>query len=327
MIIKSYEVNKASNLKNNFFLFYGENQGLKEECISKNFKKNFKNKTFKYNESEILNNTENFYNQILSNSFFENEKLIIIFRATDKILGLIEDIINRKVNDIKIILNSNALDTRSKLRKFFEKNPFTVCVPFYEDNDQTLSLFAQNFFKEKKISISQESINLLVNRSNKDRIHLKNELDKIEVYAKNKTKINIDEILSLSNLSENHKISELVDCSLVKNRKKTFNIINENNFSSDDCVYILRIFILKIKRLLKIHENLKVTNNLETTISSYKPTIFWKEKEIVKQQINKLDIETLNSLITKTNDIELLVKKRPLLSTYVVSNFIIEQTN
>ena len=77
----------------------------------------------------------------------------------------------------------------------------------------------------------------------------------------------------------------------------------------------------------KIHENLKVTNNLETTISSYKPTIFWKEKEIVKQQINKLDIETLNSLITKTNDIELLVKKRPLLSTYVVSNFIIEQTN
>ena len=101
----------------------------------------------------------------------------------------------------------------------------------------------------------------------------------------------------------------------------------KNNFSSDDCVYILRIFILKIKRLLKIHENLKVTNNLETTISSYKPTIFWKEKEIVKQQINKLDIETLNSLITKTNDIELLVKKRPLLSTYVVSNFIIEQTN
>ena len=69
MIIKSYEVNKASNLKNNFFLFYGENQGLKEEKISKNFKKNFKNKTYKYNESEILNNTENFYNQILSNSF------------------------------------------------------------------------------------------------------------------------------------------------------------------------------------------------------------------------------------------------------------------
>ena len=220
MIIKSYEIRKIINVKVNFFLFYGENQGFKEEIIHENFKKKYLDKTFTYNENDILKNKTYFYDQLLSNSFFEKEKLIIIIGATDKILSIIEDLLERNISDLKFILISKILEKKSKLRKFFEANTNTVCVPFYEDNNQQLNTIAQNFFKDKKISISQESINVLISRSNNDRINLKNEMSKIESFAKIKKKIDLSEVLKLSNLADNFSISELADYSLLRNKKK-----------------------------------------------------------------------------------------------------------
>ena len=326
MIIKSYEIRKINSLDINFFLFYGENQGLKEEIIQENFKKKYLNKTFTYNENDILNNKTNFYDQLLSNSFFEKEKLIIIIGATDKVLGIIEDFLERNISDLKFVLISKILEKKSKLRKFFEANTNTVCTPFYEDNNQQLNTIAQNFFKDKKISISQESINVLISRSNNDRINLKNEMSKIESFAKIKKKIDLSEVLKLSNLADNFSISELADYSLLRNKKKALNIINENNFSIEDGILILRIFLSKLKRLLKIHEDIEINKSLEASVSSYKPPIFWKDKEIVKQQINSLTKEDVQNLIIRVNDIELLVKKRPVLSINIISNFILEQS-
>ena len=97
MIIKSFELNKIDLKKNNFFLFYGENEGLKKEIIESNFKNNYPKKTFYYDESEVLNNKSNFFEEILSKSFFENEKLIIISRSTDKITSIIEEILEKKL--------------------------------------------------------------------------------------------------------------------------------------------------------------------------------------------------------------------------------------
>tara|TARA_A100001011_G_scaffold131777_1_gene138854 strand:+ start:3832 stop:4815 length:984 start_codon:yes stop_codon:yes gene_type:complete len=326
MIIKSYEIRKINNHEVNFFLFYGENQGLKEEIIQDNFRKKYFNKTFTYNENDILNNKTNFYDQLLSNSFFEDEKLIIINRATDKILSIIEDLLERNISSLKFVLTSKILEKKSKLRKFFETNTNTVCIPFYEDSNQQLNAIAQNFFKDKKISISQESINVLISRSNNDRINLKNEMSKIESFAKIKKKIDLSEVLKLSNLADNFSISELADYSLLRNKKKALNIINENNFSIEDGILILRIFLSKLKRLLKIHKDIEINKSLETSVSSYKPPIFWKDKEIVKQQINSLTKEDVQNLIIRVNDIELLVKKRPVLSINIISDFILEQS-
>ena len=39
MIVKSFEVNKKLIQNKKFFLMYGENQGLKNETIQKEFKK------------------------------------------------------------------------------------------------------------------------------------------------------------------------------------------------------------------------------------------------------------------------------------------------
>ena len=327
MIIKSYEIGKINFLKNNFYLFYGENEGFKNQIIKNQLEKKFNNKIFRYEESEILTNKDSFFEKIYTKSFFEDQKLIIISRSTDKIKNVIESIIEKKISDIIIVLNSSILDKKSKLRSYFEKGKNTICIPFYADNTKTLNDQISIFFKDKNIPISQESINLISSRCNGDRQNLKNELDKIENYLKNKTRISVDEIIKLTNLAENYSVSELIDNCLAKNQKKTVNILNENNYSIDDCVLIVRTLLAKSKRIheIKMQENL--SKNIDSVISSYKPPIFWKDKEIVKQQAMLWSEKNIKNLIYETNNIELLIKKNSSNSLNILSDFIITQTN
>ena len=327
MIIKSFELNKIDLKKNNFFLFYGENEGLKKEIIENNFKNNYPKKTFYYDESEVLNNKSNFFEEILSKSFFENEKLIIISRSTDKITSIIEEILEKKIDDLVLILNSGSLEKRSKLRLLFEKNKEIICIAFYEDNNQTLSSMASQFFRNNKIQISQQAINLIINRCRGDRQNLKNELNKIESFIKNKKRIEISEILQLTNLAENYSVTELVDNCLAKNKNKTLNILNENNYNLEDCIIVIRTMLAKSKRLLKLFQEIKISNNIDSAISSIKPPIFWKDKQIVKDQINKWSHKNIELLIFRINEIELLIKKNSSISLSVLSDFIIEQAS
>ena len=325
MIIKSFQLEKIDFKKNHFFLFYGENEGLKKQIIDQKFKKFFSENIYYYDENEILNDEENFFNKILTKSFFENDKLIIISRVTDKIKDIIEELIKKNIKDILLVLNANSLEKKSKLRSLFEKNISTVCVPFYEDNNQTLSSIANGFFKDNKIPISQESINLVVLRSRGDRLNLKNELGKIESFCKNKKKIEISDLIKITNLAENYSVSELIDNCMAKNKKKTINILNENNYSLEDCILIIRTFLIKSKRLLKLSEEFETKKNIDDVIMTYKPPIFWKDKEIVKQQMKSWSYENIEKLIYQINETELLIKKNSTNSINILYNFIIEQ--
>ena len=325
MIVKSFEVNKKLIQNKKFFLMYGENQGLKNETIQKEFKKNYPDSVYNYDENEILSNEEDFFENISSKSFFEKEKLIIINRVTDKIKNLIEEIVEKKIADLVIILNANSLEKKSKLRSYFEKTKDIICIPFYNDNNQTLSIIVGQFFRGKKIPISQKLINLLVQRSRGDRQNLNNELKKIENFVLNKNKIEINDILKLTNLAENYSVSELVDNCLAKNKRTTINILNENNYSLDDCILVIRTFLLKSKRILKLKKEFKINNNMETTLSSSKPPIFWKDKEIVKQQIKCWSNYNIENLVYKISEIELLIKKNTASAINILSDFIIEQ--
>jgi DNA polymerase-3 subunit delta len=327
MIIKNYELEKLSIDKNKNFLFYGENQGYKNQIIEEKFRRNYKENTFCYEESEILKDKEIFFNDILSKSFFENEKLIIINRVTDKIKDIIEEIFEKKIQDIVIILNANSLEKKSKIRSLFEKSKNNFCVPFYEDNEKTLSSIVNNFFREKKISISQQAINLIVQRARGDRQNINNELEKIASFMNNKKKIEIKDLLKITNLAENYNVSELVDCCLSKNKKRTIHILNENNYSLEDCILIIRTFLIKTKRLTRLSEELNKTKNVEEIISRFKPPIFWKEKEVVKQQIKIWSYKDAKDLLLQINDVELLIKKYSTNSINILSDFIIEKAS
>ena len=321
MILKTHDLNK--NIDAKIFLFHGINEGQKEEIIEKIFKPIFEGNVFKYYEKEIFSDIENFYNQVLSKSFFEKNKLIIVRDASDKIKDEIEILKSKKLDEIKIVLVSNILDKKSKLRNLFEKEKDLVSVAFYSDNNQTLTAIIKSFFLAKKISISQESIELLVNRANGERKNLNNELAKIESYLTDKKKLSNEEIYALTNLSENYSINELVDNCLAKNKSKTIYILNENNFSFEDSIIIIRTFLIKTKRLMKLNQNLQENKNIEKTIINFKPPIFWKDKEMIKKQIKIWTLDKTYKLIKEINNIELNIKKNSINSLNILSDFIL----
>ncbi len=326
MIVKSYQIKDININKNKFILFYGVNEGLKKEEILKLINKEKKENISKYEEKEILEDSENFLNSIFSKSLFEDKKVMIVNHASDKILSLINDIIDKNISDISIILNSYNLEKKSKLRTFFEKNAETICIPFYEDAPGVLLSYAQNFLIKNNIKISKENLNLIVNKCNGDRGILKNELEKIKFYTLGGKKITYYEIIKLINLIENYSVTELVDNCLAKNLKKTLIILNENNFSKEDGIIIIKTFIFKLKKLLKLVKNYSLNKNLSETIENSRPAIFWKDKEIVRQQITKWSPKQVNEAIFDLVELELQIKKNYDNAIFLISNFIINNS-
>ncbi len=322
MIVKSFELNKLISLDLSLHLIYGSNEGIKVDIISSFYLKNFEGDILKYDEQEILSKKDEFISSILNRSLFENKKLVIISRATDKLYDLVKDIIERKLSEIKIVIKCSNLEKKSKLRNLFEKEKLVICTPVYEDDTKTLNTIIQNYLKDQKFSLSQEIRNILIERSKGDRLNLKNELIKLKNLSISKGRINIEDVIKLSNLAENFSVFELSDHYLAKNSKKVSNILNENHYSSEDCILIIRTILSKSKRLLKIKSEMDDNPNLEQIISSFKPPIFWKEKDIVKKQAQSWSTNEVKEIIYRVNDLETLVKKNAANSMLFVSNFV-----
>ena len=309
MIIKSFELNKVkfSNFKS--ILLYGLNKGFKEEVIKTYILLGFSGEILRYEESEVLESKDTILEGFINGSLFSETKLIIISRSSNKILDFIEEYLERDISNIQIVINSENLDKKSKLRDLFEKDKKLACIPFYEDNNQSLNNLAINFIRKNNIKISQETVNLIVERVRGDRGNLNNELLKIEALSQTRKKITQEDIFNLTNLSEDYGIFELVDNYLAKNKIKVSKILNENNFVNDDCILILRTLLNRSKRLLKLKNIQKEKDNIDEVISSYKPSIFWKEKDLVKQQIKNWSEKEIKEKIYQISNLEILTKK------------------
>ncbi len=323
MIVKNFELNKKILDKHNFFLLYGKNEGLQNEIIQSQFLKNFGGQIDKYDEIEFLKNNEIIITELLNKSFFESKKILIISRTSDKITKTVEEIEERDMMDVKIIFKSGPLEKRSKLRNYFEKNRNLISIPFYEDDVRSLTSVIIAFITQHKIKLSRESVNLLVNRASGDRDNLKIELDKILYYSQSNNKIEFENVQKLTNLAENYGVSELADSCLNRNKKNVSKIFNENNYTDEDCILILRTLLAKSKRLLTIIKKFNETENLDSVISGMKPPIFWKEKDNVKKQAVSWKIDELKSRIYKINEIEFLIKSNSGKSLNLMSDFIV----
>ena len=322
MIIKSYEIEKLKLTNSNIHLIYGNNEGIKEDIINEIYLKKFDGDLLKYDEQEILNQKDEFVSGLFTKSLFENKKLIIISRVTDKFIDILSDILEKELLDTKIIIKSSSLEKKSKIRSVFEKGKNILCTPVYEDDSRSLNYVIQTFLRENKLSISQEIKNLLIDRSNGDRINLINELCKLKNLSLTRKILTSEDAKKLSNLTENYSVFELSDNYLAKNSKKVSNILNENNYSPEDCMLIIRTMLNKSKRLLKIKTSMDEDVNLDQVISNFKPPIFWKEKDIVKKQAQSWSTSEVKELIFKINGLEALVKKNSANSVIFVSNFI-----
>ena len=322
MITKSYELQKFDYKKSKNYLFYGNNSAQINQIINEKIKPNYLNKIFNYEENEILKNEKNFFDEILSQSFFDNEKLLIISRTTDKLHNIAREIIERDIKDLAIVFVSENLEKKSKIRNLFEKNNKAVCVAFYPDDHRTLTFFINNFFKKCKISISQEITNKIIERGNGDRYNIQKELTKIKNLTISRNKINSEDILRLINTYEKDNISELVDFCLAKKENRINLILNENNFTNEDTILIIRTFLNKVKRLIRIRDHIKNSKNVDVAISTFKPIIFWKDKEIIKEQISRWPDKKIETLLEIINDNELLIKKNFENSLKILTDFI-----
>ena len=323
MIIKYFQLKKTDKKKLKILLFYGKNNGLKEDTINDVFLENFDGSLNRYDEQYFIADYENIISELLNESLFENKKIIIISRVSEKIYKFIDDINKRNINDVVIILKTGILEKKSKLRTFFEKSKTLIIVPFYDDNSQDLTQIVVKFLSNNKIKMSRESMNLLINRANGDRENIKVELEKIYNYSLSNKKIDFEIVKKLSNLTENFGVSELADSFLERNSKNVVKILNENNFAQDDCILIIRTLLNKSKRLLNIIERNQEIKNIDEVISTTRPPIFWKDKEIIKNQVkNWKDIELKNK-IYQINEIESLVKRNSQNSLNIVSDFIL----
>ena len=322
MIIKSFELEKLKSLDRNIHLIYGINEGIKQDIINNFYVKKFSGEILKYEENEILNNKDEFLSSLKNKSLFQTEKLVIISRATEKLIHLVSELLEIEVIEYKIIIKCSNLEKKSKLRNLFEKDNKLICTPVYEDDNRSLSSIINNFLTKHNFNLSQEIKNILIARSKRDRINLKNELIKLKNLSASKQNINVEDVIKLSNLAENYNVFELSDNYLAKNSKKVSNILNENNYSSEDCILIIRTLLNKSKRLLKIRSEIDNNQNIDNVISSYKPPIFWREKEIVKKQAQSWSTDEVKELIYKINGLETLVKKNSVNSILFVSNFV-----
>ena len=322
MIIKSFELSKLNSYKFNLHLIFGNNEGIKDDIIRDFYLKKFDGEILKYDEQEIFNNKEEFLSSLFTKSLFETSKLIIISRGSDKLASLVTEILENTIEDVKIIIKCSNLEKKSKLRNLFEKEKNIVCTPVYEDDNRSLNSLINTFLREQNISLSQEIKNILIERSKGDRINLKNELLKLKSLSISKHKLSTEDVLKLSNLAENYSVFELSDNYLAKNSKKVSNILNENNYSPEDCILIIRTILSKSKRLLKIRNEIDNNENIDQVISSFKPPIFWKEKDVVKKQAQSWSTEEVKKIILKVNDLETLVKKNSVNSILFVSNFV-----
>jgi DNA polymerase-3 subunit delta len=258
MIAKSNELEaliKNHNYK--YFLFYGQNDGLIKETLESLFKKKGVS-IYSYFENDILANRKVITEKVSNQSFFDNKKCIIVNNSTSKIIEIIEDVVKINDDETTIVTVASTLEKKSRLRNYFEKNKDTICVPFFEDNHQSLLLICQNFFYKNKINISKQNINLIIEKTRGNRITLKNELEKIKNFSLKKKEIIFNDLIKIINSAENYKITELIDQCLAKNTHKTLNILNENRSSLEDNILIIKTFLYKLKRLKNLKKAIEI---------------------------------------------------------------------
>ena len=307
MIYKSYilEQNLNSIKDCKFFLFYGENIGLKKE-----FKKKIKQQYSKVDfinlfQDDILKNKEILINEVANKSLFKENKIIFIQQANDKILEILENV-SEKLDNERIFIFSDVLDKRSKLRSFFEKNKSFGLTACYNDNEISIRKIITTSLKDFK-NLSTEIVNLIIQNTNLDRNKVNNELEKIKSCFLDK-KLEFTKIEELLNIKTNEDFNNLKDEALNGNKIKTNKLLADTIFEIENNIFYLNLLNQRLNKLNEINNIKRGNNSLEEAISNVKPPIFWKDKPMVMSQIKKWNNLKIKKALNRTYETELKIK-------------------
>ena len=307
MIFKSYvlEQNLKSTDDCKIILFYGENQGLKEE-IKKNIKEaNKNNEKLNLLQDEIIKNENLLINEISNKSLFNNKKIIFIDQVNEKILNIIEEMAE-DVSDEKIVIFAGNLDKKSKLRSYFEKSKLCGIVACYQDNEITIKKIITNKLSDYQ-GLSTQVINFIIQNTGLNRSKVNNEIEKIKSCFLEK-KINLEKIDLLLNIKTNDDFNKLKDEALKGNKIKTNKLLADTVFEPESNINYLNSINQRINKLYEIEKMKQNNSNTETLVSSLKPPIFWKDKPVLIEQTNKWNENKIKKALEKTYTVELQIK-------------------
>jgi DNA polymerase III subunit delta len=314
MLLKSQEISlkKKDFFKEKVILLYGENQDLINDLNQQITSKFVEEKKIpkSYFEEDIIKSPENIISYYLNGSLFDDNKNIsIIKNCSDKILDIINKIKNN-INDNIIILNSEVLLKNSKLRQFGEYDKLAICIPCYQETKFDIKKFLTQQLQINNIQLSDSQSETIISSSSLKRSKIKEVIEKINLY-KNSEKITdqiIDEICTDADLKKN---DEIIDILLSKNEKNINEFIsNMSNYEKNfiEIIIILRSFIIKILDIQKNNKNLSIDERIER----YKPPIFWKDKDRIKNILKIWNTNNLEKLLSNLNIIETEFKRNDL---------------
>jgi DNA polymerase-3 subunit delta len=311
MLLKSQELNLKNKdfFKGKIILLYGENQDLIKDLNEQVIIKFLDEKIISKNifEDDIIKNPENIINYYLNGSLFDDNKNISVIKScSDKILDTINKIKNN-VNDSFIILNSEILLKNSKLRQFGEYDKLAICIPCYQETKLDIKRFLIQQIQISKLQLSETQIEIIINSSSLKRSKIKEVIEKLNLY-KSSEKITdsvIEEICTDLDLKKN---DEIIDILLSKKESQINSFIsNMSNYEKNfiEIIIILRSFIIRILEIQKNNKNLSIDERIER----YKPPIFWKEKDRIKNILKNWKVNDLEKFLSNLNKIETDFKK------------------
>ena len=314
MLLKSQELNlkKKDFFKGKIVLLYGENQDLirdlNEQILIK-FKDEQKIQKNIY-EEDVIKNPENIINYYLNGSLFDEKKNILVIKnCSDKIIETLNKIKNN-INENTVIINAEILLKNSKLRQFGEYDKLAICIPCYQETKLDMTRFLAQQLQINKIQLPEKQIEIIINSSSLKRSKIKEVIEKLNLY-KNSEKISdqaIDEICTDMDLKKN---DEIIDILLSKNEKNINGFIsNMSNYEKNfiEIIIILRSFIIKILDIQKNSKNLSIDERIER----YKPPIFWKDKDRIKNILKIWNTNNLEKFLSNLNVIETEFKRNDL---------------
>jgi DNA polymerase-3 subunit delta len=314
MLLKSQELNlkKKDFFKGKIILLYGENQDLirdlNEQIIIKfNDEQKAQKNIF---EEDIIKDPQNIINYYLNGSLFdENKNILVIKSCSDKIIETLNKI-KGNIDENTIIINAEILLKNSKLRQFGEYDKLAICIPCYQETKLEITRFLTQQLQINKIQLPEKQIEIIINSSSLKRSKIKQVIEKLNLY-KNSEKITdqvIDEICTEADLKKN---DEIIDILLSKNEKNINEFIsNMSNYEKNfiEIIIILRSFIIKILDIQKNNKNLSIDERIER----YKPTIFWKDKDRIKNILKIWNTNNLEKFLSNLNIIETEFKRNDL---------------
>ena len=318
MIIKNYQFNVNLEIinKHQALLLYGINEGIKKEFIEKVKEQNKQAEIHSFFEEEILKNNQLFFEKISNNSLFAEKTIIFIHQASDKIFNEIEQCLIKLDQNTKIYIISNILEKKSKLRKLFEISKNEGIVPLYEDDEKTLLNYLKKELDGFK-NLTTEVCNLIISNSRLDRRLIQNEIIKIKTFFKDKI-IKKEILESLLNLKKESDFDEIRDCAIMGEKTKLNKLLSSNNLTKEDFFFYLNSLIFKFKKIKDLLNSEE--QNIDTIIDNAKPPIFWKEKPILKKQLNIWSKKNIDKIINDLNKTEILAKKNSQIESSIIFN-------